>query len=187
MRGLSPSQKYYNRRFKTQTSTDSNQKPDKPSSNSKSSFQQTKLKHPSSPILVLKIDMEDGRIEDLRIHSSMELPADCENFCAKYSLADDFHEKLVLFCTKELENISVTLQAQHVMTEPDHPTANERKALKKTKVVRKPKPAAPAKSSTQRNLKSIATPAHKLRTESAAKDMACLGSSRRVTSKVFLN
>ena len=184
MRGMSPSQKYYNRRFKTQTSMDSKQQADKPSPNPKPSFQQTKLKHPSSPILVLKIDMEDGRIEDLRIHSSMELPADCENFCAKYSLAADFHENLVLFCKKELESISVTLQAQRVMTEPDNPTANQRKALKKTKVVRKPKPAAPLKSTTQRNLKSIATPAHKLRTESAARDMACLGSSRRVTSKV---
>ena len=184
MRGLSPSQKYYKRRFKTQSSEYSSQQGDKPSTNKKPSLQQTKLKHPSSPILVLKIDMEDGRVEDLRIHSGEELPSDCENFCVKYNLAPDFKDNLVIFCKKELESISLTMGTR-VQTEPDQSRAVQKKAAKKPKLTRKTKPTITStqKCGTERNLKTMPNQTQQANFMNPA-NTNCLGSSRRVTSKV---
>lgn len=60
---------------------------------------------PQMPIQVLKIDMEDGRVEDLVINSKEKLIKDCDNFANKHNLSSKFKENLVNFCKKEVDAV----------------------------------------------------------------------------------
>lgn len=60
---------------------------------------------PKPPLIILKIDLEDGRMGDLIIYSQCEIPAACQKFCETYNLAiEDFHKTLTTFVREQLHD-----------------------------------------------------------------------------------
>ena len=94
--------------------------PQKLNSRQSSSYSWTQIKpnlitiDPSTstnPILILKIDMEDGRVEDFKIYSHLNLQTESINFCRKHNMPDDFSPNLTTFVKSQLENMNKSVLA----------------------------------------------------------------------------
>ena len=58
-----------------------------------------------TPILILKIDMEDGNFEDFKIYTHSNLQNLSLAFCRKHNLSDEFAANLMEFVSQQLENL----------------------------------------------------------------------------------
>jgi hypothetical protein len=67
---------------------------------------------PKPPLIILKIDLEDGRMGDLIIYSECEIPAACQRFCKSYNLPiESFHQTLTTFVREQLHDATKPLAA----------------------------------------------------------------------------